>query len=41
MLRRETGGVKIVKGVENLLKETKDMLGKTLVTKQIGPNGKR
>ena len=38
--RGKAGGVKIVKGVENLLKETKDMLGKTLVTKQTGPNGK-
>ena len=39
--RGKAGGVKIVKGVENLLKETKDMLGKTLVTKQTGPNGKK
>ena len=39
--RGKAGGVKIAKGVENLLKETKDMLGKTLVTKQTGPNGKK
>ena len=39
--RGKAGGVKLVTSVENLLKEAKIMLGKTLITHQTGPEGKQ
>ncbi len=39
--RGKAGGVKLVKNIDNLLKVTKEMLGKTLVTKQTGSKGKK
>ena len=39
--RGKAGGVKLVKSAEACFEETKDMLGKTLVTHQTGPEGKR
>ena len=39
--RGKAGGVKLVKSIDNLLKATKEMLGKTLVTKQTGSKGKK
>jgi succinyl-CoA synthetase beta subunit len=38
--RGKAGGVKLVEGTEELLKEAKLMFGKTLVTHQTGPEGK-
>jgi len=39
--RGKAGGIKLVKNIENLLKEAKIMLGKTLITHQTGPQGKK
>ena len=38
--RGKAGGVKLVKGLEELKKESREMLGKTLITHQTGPEGK-
>ena len=38
--RGKAGGVKLVKGLEELKKESKEMLGKILITHQTGPEGK-
>ena len=38
--RGKAGGVKIVNGIEELIKEAKLMMGKILVTHQTGPEGK-
>jgi succinyl-CoA synthetase beta subunit len=38
--RGKAGGVKLVKGIEELIKEAKKMFGKVLVTNQTGPEGK-
>ena len=38
--RGKAGGVKLVKNLEDLKKESSQMLGKVLVTPQTGPNGK-
>ena len=38
--RGKAGGVKIVKGVSELEKEAKKLLGKVLITHQTGPHGK-
>ena len=38
--RGKAGGVKLVEGVEELLREAKVMFGKKLVTHQTGPEGK-
>ena len=38
--RGKAGGVKLVKDLNELEKEAKNMLGKTLVTHQTGPEGK-
>jgi succinyl-CoA synthetase beta subunit len=35
------GGVRVVKSVEDVVKNAKEMLGNTLVTKQTGPAGKQ
>jgi len=39
--RGKAGGIKIVKSLDEALKEANIMLGKTLITPQTGPNGKR
>jgi len=39
--RGKAGGVKLVKTVEEVRKEAAEMMGKTLVTKQTGPQGKK
>ena len=39
--RGKAGGVKIVKNIEELKKEAKDLLGKTLITPQTGSGGKK
>ena len=39
--RGKAGGIKLVKNVDNLIEEAKKMLGKTLVTHQTGPDGKK
>ena len=39
--RGKAGGVKIVKNIEELKKEAKDLLGKTLITPQTGFSGKK
>ena len=39
--RGKAGGVKIVKNIEELKKEAKDLLGKTLITPQTGSSGKK
>ena len=39
--RGKSGGIKIVKNFEDLLKESKNMLGKTLVTHQTGSSGQK
>ncbi len=39
--RGKAGGVKLVKNKEDLIKETKIMLGKTLITHQTGPKGQK
>jgi len=39
--RGKAGGIKIVSSKNELIKEAKNMLGKKLVTKQTGPNGKK
>ena len=39
--RGKAGGVKIVKNIEELKKEAKNLLGKTLITPQTGPSGKK
>tara|TARA_Y100000591_G_scaffold311585_1_gene315151 strand:- start:442 stop:1605 length:1164 start_codon:yes stop_codon:yes gene_type:complete len=39
--RGKAGGVKLVTSFENLLKEAKLMMGKTLITHQTGPEGKQ
>ena len=38
--RGKAGGVKIVKNIDDLEKEAKQMMGKILVTHQTGPEGK-
>tara|TARA_E500000178_G_scaffold342881_1_gene388767 strand:- start:248 stop:1411 length:1164 start_codon:yes stop_codon:yes gene_type:complete len=38
--RGKAGGVKLVSGIDNLIKEAKIMMGKILVTHQTGPEGK-
>ena len=38
--RGKGGGVKLVKNIEDLIKESKKMFGMNLVTHQTGPNGK-
>ena len=38
--RGKAGGVKLVKNIEELEKEAKKMMGKTLITHQTGPEGK-
>ena len=38
--RGKAGGVKLVKDIDELKKEAKNLLGKKLVTPQTGPNGK-
>ena len=38
--RGKAGGVKIVSGIDDLIKEAKLMLGKILITPQTGPEGK-
>ena len=39
--RGKAGGIKLVNNFENLIKETKKMFGKTLVTNQTGPAGRK
>ncbi|MDC0433400.1 ADP-forming succinate--CoA ligase subunit beta [Pelagibacteraceae bacterium] len=39
--RGKAGGVKLIKDISNLEKEAKAMLGKTLITHQTGPEGKK
>src|SRR5437016_4684706 len=39
--RGKAGGVKVVKSIEDVEKESKRILGSTLVTHQTGPKGKR
>ena len=39
--RGKAGGVKLVKNIEELKKEAKEMFGKILITHQTGPEGKR
>ena len=39
--RGKAGGIKLIKNVDNLIEEAKKMLGKTLVTHQTGPDGKK
>jgi succinyl-CoA synthetase beta subunit len=39
--RGKAGGIKLVKNKEDLLKEAKIMFGKTLITHQTGPEGKK
>ena len=39
--RGKAGGIKLVKNVDSLIEEAKKMLGKTLVTHQTGPDGKK
>ena len=39
--RGKAGGVKLVKSLEELEKEAKKMMGKTLITHQTGPEGKK
>ena len=39
--RGEAGGVKIAKSIDEVEQYAKDILGKTLVTKQTGPSGKK
>jgi len=38
--RGKAGGVKLIKNLEDLKKESKEMLGKILITHQTGPEGK-
>ena len=38
--RGKAGGVKILNNIEELTDAAKEMLGKTLITHQTGPNGK-
>ena len=38
--RGKAGGVKLIKNLEELKKEAKDMMGKILITHQTGPEGK-
>ena len=38
--RGKAGGVKLIKNIEDLEKEAKKMMGKTLITHQTGPEGK-
>ena len=39
--RGKAGGVKLIKNVSDLEKEVSDMIGKTLITHQTGPGGKK
>jgi succinyl-CoA synthetase beta subunit len=39
--RGKAGGIKLVKNYNELIKKAKEILGKTLVTKQTGPKGKK
>jgi len=39
--RGKAGGVKLVKNIEELKTESKNILGKTLITHQTGPQGKK
>ena len=38
--RGKAGGIKIVNGIDELKKETKNLFGKKLITHQTGPNGR-
>ena len=38
--RGKAGGVKLIKNIEELIKESKNMFGKILITHQTGPEGK-
>ena len=39
--RGKAGGVKLIKNIEELKKESEKMLGKVLITPQTGPDGKK
>ena len=39
--RGKAGGIKLVKTNKDLIKENSNMLGKTLITHQTGPQGKK
>ena len=39
--RGKAGGVKLVNNLDELQKEAKNLIGKTLVTHQTGPNGRK
>ena len=39
--RGKAGGIKLIKNVSDLEKEVSDMIGKTLITHQTGPGGKK
>ena len=39
--RGKAGGVKLIKNIDELEKEAKEMMGKILVTHQTGPEGKK
>ena len=39
--RGKAGGIKLVNNLEELEKEAKNLIGKTLVTHQTGPNGRK
>ena len=39
--RGKAGGVKLIKDISSLESETKKMMGKTLITHQTGPEGKK
>ena len=39
--RGKAGGIKLVKTAEDLIREAKNMFGKTLITHQTGPRGKK
>ena len=39
--RGKAGGVKLIKNIDDLEKEAKQMMGKTLITHQTGPEGKK
>ena len=39
--RGKAGGVKLVSNLSNLLSESKKMMGKTLITHQTGPEGRK
>ena len=39
--RGKAGGVKLIKNIDELVKEAKEMMGKILITHQTGPEGKK